>query len=73
MPKEERPVIRMAGEVVERVRCAAQHVQAGAHGVGVVAQRVHPVLLRHQQRVALRLLDEADEQGDRRVLPRKEG
>lgn len=73
VPKEERAVVRMAGEVVERVRCAAQHVQAGAHGVGVVAQRVHPVLLRHQQGVALSLLDEADEQGDRRVLPRKRG
>ncbi len=72
VPKEERAVVWMAGEVVERVGCAAQHVQAGAHGVGVVAQRVHPVLLRHEQGVALSLLDEADEQGDRRVLPRKE-
>jgi hypothetical protein len=31
------------------------------------------VLLRYEQGVALSLLDEADEQGDRRVLPRKRG
>lgn len=68
MPEEERRVVLVPGQIVERVRGPAQHVQAGPHAVRVVPERVDPVLLGHEQGVALRLLDEPDEEGHRRVL-----
>ncbi len=48
-------VVRMARQVGQRVGRAPQHVQAGAHALGVVAQRVDPVLLRHHHRIVLNL------------------
>jgi len=58
----------MPRQIIERVGGAPQHVEARAHGVGVVPQRVDAVLLRNQERVALRLLDEPDQERDRGVL-----
>ena len=67
---EHLPVVRVAGQVVEGVGRPPQHVQAGPHRVRVVTERVNAVLLRHEQRVGLGLLDEADEKADRVLLQR---
>ena len=66
--QEDLSVVLVARQVGQRVGRAPQHVQAGAHALGVVAKRVDAVLLRHNHRVVLHLLDKADQEGDTRVL-----
>ena len=61
-------VVLVPGQLVQGVGRPPQHVQAGAHALGVVAKRVDAVLLRHNHRVVLHLLDKADQEGDTRVL-----
>ena len=59
---EQSLVVVMSCQVVKRVGCPSEHVQAGAHAVRVVAQCIHTVLLSHDQGVGLGLLNEADEE-----------
>ena len=61
-------VVLVSGQVVQGVGGSPQHVQAGPHGVWIVSQCVHSVLLSNYQRVGLSLLDEANEKADCVVL-----
>ena len=55
LPEEDHLVVLVSGQVVERVGGATEHVEGGSHGVGVVPQRVHAVLLGHHHSVVLSL------------------
>lgn len=65
---EQWPVGLVPRQVQQRGGGAPQHVQAGAHRLGVVAQRLDAVLVGHRQRRLLRLLDETKQQGHCRRL-----
>lgn len=66
--QKESPVVRMPGEVEQRAGRTSQHVEAGAHRFGIVAQSRETVLISDAERGRLGLLDERDEQRDARRL-----
>lgn len=66
MLHEKWPVVGMFGEVQQRAGRPPEHVQAGAHRVGIVAQEVDPVLVGHTERGLFGLLDERHQVGHAR-------
>lgn len=66
--QKESSVIRMPGEVEQRAGCTSQHIEAGAHRFGIVAQSRETVLISDTECARLGLFDERDEQCDARRL-----
>jgi len=58
----------MPGEIEQRASRTSQHVEAGAHRFGIVAQGRETVLIGDTKGARFRLLDERDEQRHARRL-----
>jgi len=64
VPHEQAYVVRMPADVAEGGGRPSHHVEAGAHGVGVVPEGVDTMLLRDHHGILFGLLDETQEEAN---------